>query len=311
MLEVDGDAVERPSDAARKDQVASQKAIDLLAVQQAPLPPVAVPSRSEPWWLLLDKVDGGVQYSHLDKPNVDGLSIRIRWSTIEPRNGVYDFDLIDKLAGQAKRRGKIWTLRIMAGTSSPTWIDCPTHGNGAGAFPLPWCDELTAAFDRLMMTLGAEFGDDPLLVMIHVPGFNKSAEMHMPNSRDWPADQMAEAWEHRIDATAAAFPRQLICLNHSPEKWSAAVIQWHERLGKERACFQMNALKATTKTTWTGYTTLEKLDNAGWPIGFQFVGPSTNTARFGGSLQQAIGKGTSAGARWYEFYQPDAGRIPQ
>lgn len=286
-----------------------------LAQQTEPAELVRLPSRSAPWWLLLDKVDGGANYSHLDNPTVDGLSGRFRWSGVNPSQGKYDFRLIDKVAGEAKKRGKKWTLRIMAGTNAPRWLDCPTFRDGDSSFPLPWCREYERQYQQLMMVLGARYANDPDLVMVHVAGFDRSSEMHMPKSRDWPTSKMTAAWQHRIDSTAAAFPRQLICLNHSPEDWSASVVHRMQRLGKQRACFQMNALKASTDTSWTGYAILDDLDRAGWPIGFQFVGPSTTrngTAvnRFGGSFDQAVGKGKAAGVRWYEFYQPDTDKLP-
>jgi hypothetical protein len=284
-----------------------------------PDPPISVPfevwTSANPAHLLLDKVNGGVNYSLLDNPKVDGLSLRIRWSTVQPNRNRFDFDLIDRLSQHARQRGKVWTLRIMAGTNSPNWLDCPTYSDGDGTFPLPWCPELKSEFDRLMLALGREYADDPLLVMVHVPGFDESAEMHMPKGRDWPTNEMIEAWDHRINVTAAAFPRQLICLNHSPEDWSGATRQWMMTLGKARACFQMNALKASTNTNWFGYTILDLLDQDGWNVGFQFVGPSQGAdgrpvSRFGGPFSEGYQKGQNAGSRWYEFYQPDTGDLP-
>lgn len=280
-----------------------------------PEPPVSVPfavwPASDPAYLLLDRVGGGVQYSHLDNPKVDGLSIRERWSKINPSDGVYDFSSIHQLAAHAKQRGKWWTLRIMAGTNAPKWLDCPTYSDGDGTFPLPWCPEYAVQYDRLMLRLGMEFGDDPLLAMVHVSGFDESAEMHMPSkgpvNNGWPTNEMSDAWEHRIDVTSAAFPRQLICLNHSPENWSAAVRQWHmATVGKQRAAFQMNALKGTTNTNWIGYTTLEDLSNGGWHVGFQMVGTGSRVAPF----DVALDKGEAAGAHWYEVYQGEVGDLP-
>jgi hypothetical protein len=40
------------------------------------------------------------------------------------------------------------------------------------------------------------------------------------------------------------------------------------------------------------------------------IGPSTNTARFGGPFSAALSIGQSAGADWYQIYQPDQDKIP-
>jgi hypothetical protein len=41
------------------------------------------------------------------------------------------------------------------------------------------------------------------------------------------------------------------------------------------------------------------------------IGPSTDTARFGGSFGAALAIGQAAGADWYQIYQPDQNNIPK
>jgi hypothetical protein len=119
---------------------------------------------------------------------------------------------------------------------------------------------------------------------------------------------MAGAFIERLRATAVAFPAQRISLNHSPEPFSQAVISAAQRQIPDRITFQMNALKASINTKWKGYTTIVDLGLEGWDIGWQFVGPSINEDRFGGSFQQAVDIGEVGNPKYWEVYAPD---VPQ
>lgn len=260
---------------------------------------------ADPHWYILLPVDQlpSKHLTDLKNPKVDGISTRVRWSTLNPKPGVYNFALVDRVASEARKAGKPWTLRIMGG-------DGPGFVPNQGGYPIPWDAKTKSAFGEMIAAAGKRYAADPWLKMVHVPGFGDSAEMHVPKGVSWPTNSMVDAWDFRIDATAAAFGSQLICLNHSPEAFSPAVRQWHMRLGKSRAVFQMNALKASTNTSWEGYDVLKRLHADGWAIGFQHACPSTNRSRFGGTFAQATTKGKAAGARWYEYYQPDTKLLP-
>ena len=312
-----------------KGKVVARKRILLKVVPEQgppasdPLPPETtpdlpkIPTPERPMWYILDKVDGGVNYSLLNRSEVHGLSIRIRWASLNPRPGVYDFTPLRKLIERARSVDKLWTLRVMAGVSAPKWIDAPyfsyNEGGQKRSFPLPWNAEHKRQFDALIYELGKSFNRDAALQMVHVSGFDQSAEMHyqkaLESHPDYSIAKMAAAWNGRIDTTAAAFPNKLINLNHSPEPFSAKVLAHARTLGFRRMLFQMNALKASTNTSWAGYTRLRDLHREGAAVGFQFVGPSANQTRFGGSFESAVTKGAQAGARFYEVYQGDVAKI--
>jgi hypothetical protein len=71
----------------------------------------------------------------------------------------------------------------------------------------------------------------------------------------------------------------------------------------------MNSLKASTKTGWIGYRRIVQARQAGWTTGWQFIGPSVNRRRFGGSFLEAVEKGRAADPAYWEFYAPDINQI--
>ena len=71
----------------------------------------------------------------------------------------------------------------------------------------------------------------------------------------------------------------------------------------------MNALKASTHVEWKGYRRIVEADREGLMVGWQFVGPSTNRQRFGGSFARAVEKGRAANPVYWEFYAPDLQQV--
>src|SRR5689334_7668874 len=81
---------------------------------------------------LLAQIPVGVSYlgnsdraslqSVLDNPDVDGLSIRVSWSSVEPSDNVYDWSFIDSEIAKAAASGKWVFLRIMTQQARPQWV---------------------------------------------------------------------------------------------------------------------------------------------------------------------------------------------
>jgi len=255
-------------------------------------------------WYLLNRVDGEVPPEARD-PKIDGLSIRVSWSSLEPNDDDFRWQYLDSMFEWAKRYDKLLMLRVMTGPLSPT------HGftDSVEGIPAPWDQRLTREYAKLISALGKRYAGENTLRVVHVSGFWRSAEFHVP--RGVAGDQrMVGAFKRRILATAAAFPNQLIALNHSPEPFSEAVVNWTlDKLGS-RACIQMNALKASTNTRWIGYSRIRELGQSGCAcVGWQFVGPSSNSARFGGSFDEAVNLGRAGNPTYWEVYRKDVRQI--
>ncbi len=65
---------------------------------------------------------------------VDGISSRVFWSDVEPTEGNFVWATLDSLVTQAAAAGKVVTLRVMPGYSTPSWV----YADGAQIFNFIW-----------------------------------------------------------------------------------------------------------------------------------------------------------------------------
>ena len=70
------------------------------------------------------------------------------------------------------------------------------------------------------------------------------------------------------------------------------------------------SLKATTQTNDPHIVELSRLHSEGVRIGFEFVGPSIDAARFGGTFTSALALGKQLGGQWFQPYQQDVQYLP-
>jgi hypothetical protein len=124
-----------------------------------------------------------------------------------------------------------------------------------------------------------------------------------------------QSWDHAIDSYSQAFPNTALVLDLAmvPDAGGAvtnAVVGYaRTRLGA-RANFIHCSLHATTSPDYGPQALVTSLGKQGYNIGFEMIGPSTNTTRFGGPFSAALSIGKAAGADWYQIYQPDQNNIP-
>ncbi len=254
-------------------------------------------------WFLLQKVDGDAPQAALKSQAVDGVSIRVNWRSLEPRDDQWDWKYLDRQVQNAQRNGKQVMLRVMAGVDSPSH----SYRSKTSEIPTPWDPHHVAEFDEMISELGRRYAG-PIVEVVHVPGFWNSAEMHLPKGFGHD-QQMADAWIARIASVKRAFPDQLIALNHTPESFSEAVLAQYGQLTGGRGAVQMNSLKASTAVNWKGFTRILAAKKQGFSVGWQFVGPSANRARFGGDFEQAVKKGRMTEPSYWEFYEPDLDKV--
>ncbi len=86
----------------------------------------------------LQTVRGASSYqidsSMLTNSLVDGISLRVFWSDVEPSEGTFIWSTLDSLIAQAASAGKVVTLRAMPGYSTPSWV----YADGAQSFNFVW-----------------------------------------------------------------------------------------------------------------------------------------------------------------------------
>ena len=236
-----------------------------------------------------------------------GLSVRVRWKTVEPELGRYDFRYIDRQQQRAKQAGIVWRLRIMAGWSCPAhayrYSVTDTSRGQTLTLPIPWQTTQKQRHRELQRNLAARYAADPTLRHVDVPGFWRSAEMHIPRTFErhprFTPQRMAHAYVVRINHLLAFWPNQTVVLNHSPEKQWGQLVRDHAR--RRGVAIQMNSLHAGTNTRWEGFTVVRDWTGK---RGFQMVGPSSNQERFGGTIEAALQLG-GTDCQWYEMYRGD------
>ena len=114
----------------------------------------------------------------LDNNQVNGSLIRVKWSEIEPNEGVYDFSSIEQFREIIKARNLKWSLGILAGGDSPLWL---TESIGADYFeiigidntvkriPKIWDTRVNERLTLLAEALSNGYNEDEDLVLVYVP----------------------------------------------------------------------------------------------------------------------------------------------
>lgn len=254
-----------------------------------------------------------VSDTDLKRPTVAGLTIRVPWSVLNPRPGIYNFTEIDQNLAQAQRCGNKPVKLIVQtgrGGASPSWFGGLSH-QGA---PLPWSLEMLTAYDTLMQELGRKYRYRFYAVHITGPTY-PSAEMHPAPSlervRGYSDAKMVDAWSTAAQSVANAFPGSAVALSISVQQPAgryvdAAINKIRTNVGS-RLILQHNALKANTNVTAPHHRLLLKYRTLGVRIGFEMACSATNEpSRFGSrDVMQGVKLGREAGAEFIDVYPPD------
>jgi hypothetical protein len=253
----------------------------------------------------------------LASPEISGIHLRDQWSLLEPDALTNSFDWLDSQVDRATALGKNVSLGIYAGISSPTWLNVPLYNS----VPLPWDPTVLAAHNAMVADLGAHFSDENAITAVHIssPATTRSLEMFLPEGLitvpGYSDQKIIDVWKSSIDAYAEAFPNKTLVLDvaMAPDARGAitdAVMDYAATTLGDRINFIHCSLKATTSPTAPHHQRVVAERLAGASIGFEMVGLSSDTLRFGGSFADALAIGQAAGASWYQIYQSDIPNIP-
>jgi hypothetical protein len=255
--------------------------------------------------------------SVLNSPQIAGVHLRDAWELVEPAPGTFSFTWLDSQIARDEAAGKQITLGIYTGKHSPSWLGVPL----VGGVPTPWDPRVTAANDTMIAALGIKYANDPSIVAVHMsgPATDASMEMHYPagltTASGYSDAAVIQSWDNTIDAYGKAFPNTALVLDLAmvPDARGAvtnAVVAYAESTLGARANFIHNSLHATTSPNYGPQALVTSLGKQGYNVGFEMISPSTDTSRFGGPFSAALAIGQSAGADWYQIYQPDQKNIP-
>jgi hypothetical protein len=272
----------------------------------------------------------GIDKTHPDdvlvSPGVDGFTIRVSWRKL------YDegFGWLDEQIGRGEELDTNIQLRVLAGTNAPAnlpgveYFDyLSTDSDGLPSIrsvPVPWDSIMHQQWADLAAELGARYGDNPRIKVVHVPSFGNSSELHMPDEvtllAGYTSRGLAESWIAMAGPLATAFPNAIVSLNYATPTQAHItgadgdwLLEELANLVSGRAGYQANDLAADVDLARNKYQTLIEQQELGRHIGFQMVS-SSDTERFGGEFLEAVSIASQAGAQWLEMYPADIEHIP-
>ncbi len=166
----------------------------------------------------------------LEKPFVDGLSIRVRWRDVEPQKGRFDWTYLDRMFTLAESRHKKVMLRLLAGYWSPSWIyemGVPAikgrfHGK-AIRFPAVWNEKYRRLFAAFVEAVGRRYGRKSQLVLVHLSGptvfaaepvlARNQQEISALEEKGFTPDLVIAQWKETVGLFRGAFPGKMLALN--------------------------------------------------------------------------------------------------
>ena len=135
----------------------------------------------------------------LHEPHVDGELVRMKWSTVNPAKGEYDFAVLHQMKELAELHGKDFSIAIADAFNAPAWViaesatfDYPFQFTKDDppvpiirTAPLVWDVKYLEYKKDLIDALGAEVDDVPNLKLVYFT----SADMTNGVERHWRVDE--------------------------------------------------------------------------------------------------------------------------
>jgi hypothetical protein len=129
---------------------------------------------------------------------VKGIFLSLDWNKLEAKEGVFTWNVIDRVLQQASKNGKVVTLGVRAGYTTPAWV----YADGAQTFqfvwdqpstspapctvesiPVPWDPVFLSKWQSFVSAMGARYRSNPALVSVLLYGLNyQSVETSLPSS---------------------------------------------------------------------------------------------------------------------------------
>jgi hypothetical protein len=169
----------------------------------------------------------------LANPNVDGITVRQDWATLEPTEGNFDFSFLDSAVAACAGSGKQVLLRIGTQAGKPAWVTAAVAAAGGSFFsfdnngtpttiPVFWDPTFLAKKTAMIAALGAHFTSNATVTLVEASFANAVSEdwnvPHAPEDvNNWlalgyTADKLLAAGQQSIDATMVAFPNQIVTM---------------------------------------------------------------------------------------------------
>ena len=169
----------------------------------------------------------------LQNPDVDGISLRQDWATLEPTEGNFNFTYLDGAVALCTANGKQALIRIGTQDSKPAWVTTAVklaHGkffsflNGTVTTKIPvfWDPTFLAKKTAMIRALGAHFTNNPTVTIVVASFANSTSEdWGVPHTAtditNWfrlgyTTQLMLDTGATIINTTMTAFPNQFVTL---------------------------------------------------------------------------------------------------
>ncbi len=271
---------------------------------------------------------GSVIPAVAQKDFVSGILVRIGWSTLEPADNQFRWDLLDEQIQRAAQYGKKVTLAVINGPSAPAWL----YAAGAQPFdylfrgsparmPVPWDPIYLSQWTELILWLGARYAAHATVAHVHVTHSTYNGfEMQLPSSNtditNWNRlgythQRVSESWAVALYVYAYAFPATALDVELHPVLRSDEVpynvmyYAWYSYGTRVGAFAGWWSQRNTTVypgpwelLQWGPYLSFSTV---------QFVTNATNNPNgFGeGGIQRAIDLAYDTGIRYLEIWNAD------
>jgi hypothetical protein len=257
--------------------------------------------------------------------NVRGVLLRVFWSHLEPKDGVYDWSYFKTGLEQAITHNK-WVVLSVDGSEAPEWLydkGVPLWKSVTGAkAPYPWNSILQSKWSEMVTNLGSRYDGDSLVHAVTMwcggTGIESFfAENHtdagkLDNIAGGGPGSGAVLWENAaktlINDFFKAFPNTPVylatglCYPNSNATMTDLVI-WY-RAQHYGNGMQSNALSATFPAGGIfPHTTLSSSTLA--PIMYQDLAPIISPRMQGATLGQVIRNGETENAKAIQVYPSD------
>ena len=166
------------------------------------------------------------------QPFVDGFLVRVPWADLEPAPGVHDWSLIEQQVALIAGDGKRVALGVVQGDSgTPDWLPglgaqmvTYSFAGGPRTIAVPWDPVYLARWTDFVAALGARFGDEPAIELVHAThATHNGFEMQLPFGEEaqylalgYTDSLYAGSWATVLDAFAAAFPDRWLDVDVHP-----------------------------------------------------------------------------------------------
>lgn len=222
-----------------------------------------------------------------DDPDVDGISVRVKWGDLEPNEGAFDWTFLDKVIGKAATARKPVLLRIgtsggdiALGGSTPGWVLNAVRAEGLATsqkfftfddngkettIPVFWDPVYLAKKTAMIRAVGLRYANNPAVKIVSASFANASSEdWAVPHTAidvshwlaaGYTSSKMLAAGKQIIDATMAAFPKQYVTLAVGGNGHVGA--QAGPNLDLDENYLALNAVLAA-RATWPGRLIVQK-----------------------------------------------------